>query len=83
LIKKLGVYSWNWATRPSRLRVSLKRGTWKIPVADGLTPEEVEQTMKFVANEHDMSNVGELPLSNDIAAKSGEGYPVCQNLSLL
>lgn len=43
-------------------------------MADGLTPEEVEQTMKFVANEHDMSNVGAMPLSNDMAAKSGEAY---------
>ena len=47
---------------------------WKIPVAEGLSPEEVEQTMKFVANEHNMSNVGELPLSNDISAKSGKKY---------
>ncbi len=47
---------------------------WKIPVAEGLSPEEVEQTMKFVANEHNMSNVGELPLSNDIEAKSGKDY---------
>jgi uncharacterized protein (DUF302 family) len=30
--------------------------------------------MKFVANEHNMSNVGELPLSMDIEAKSGESY---------
>lgn len=47
---------------------------WKIPVADDLTPEDVEETMKFVANEHNMSNVGELPLSKDIAARLGESY---------
>jgi len=47
---------------------------WKIPVAEGLSPEDVEQTMKFVANEHNMSNVGELPLSKDIEAKSGKPY---------
>ena len=47
---------------------------WKIEVAEGLTPEDVEQTMKFVANEHNMSNVGELPLSKDIEAKMGESY---------
>ncbi|MEJ2453802.1 MAG: DUF302 domain-containing protein [Candidatus Thiodiazotropha sp.] len=47
---------------------------WKIPVAEDLSPEEVEQTMKFVANEHNMSNVGELPLSKDIEAKLGEDY---------
>ncbi len=47
---------------------------WKIPVKEGLSPEEVEETMKFVANEHNMSNVGELPLSKDIEAKKGESY---------
>jgi uncharacterized protein (DUF302 family) len=30
--------------------------------------------MKFVANEHNMSNVGELPLSKDIEVKSGKDY---------
>lgn len=47
---------------------------WKIPVADDLTAEDVEETMKFVANEHNMSNVGELPLSRDIEAKLGDSY---------
>lgn len=47
---------------------------WKIPVEEGLSPAEVEETMKFVANEHNMSNVGELPLSKDIEAKSGKSY---------
>jgi uncharacterized protein (DUF302 family) len=47
---------------------------WKIPVEEGLSPDEVEETMKFVANEHNMSNVGELPLYKDIEAKSGKDY---------
>ncbi|MBT3055585.1 MAG: DUF302 domain-containing protein [Candidatus Thiodiazotropha sp. (ex Codakia orbicularis)] len=47
---------------------------WKVPVAEDLTWEDVEETMKFVANEHNMSNVGELPLYKDIEAKSGEKY---------
>lgn len=47
---------------------------WKIPVNEGLSAEEVEETMKFVANEHNMSNVGELPLYKDIEAKSGKPY---------
>ncbi|NNJ94812.1 MAG: DUF302 domain-containing protein [Halobacteria archaeon] len=45
---------------------------WKIPVADGLTVEDVEQTMNFVANEHNINNVGELPLSEQVAAMTGE-----------
>lgn len=44
---------------------------WKIPVADGLTAEDVEQTMRFVANEHNMKNVAELPLSEQVAAMTG------------
>jgi hypothetical protein len=47
---------------------------WKMPVKDGLSPEEVEETMKFVANEHNISNVGELPLYKDVEAKSGQPY---------
>lgn len=47
---------------------------WKVPVAEGLTPEEVEQSMKTVANELNISNVGELPLYKDVEAKSGQTY---------
>ncbi|MES9870315.1 MAG: DUF302 domain-containing protein [Sedimenticola sp.] len=47
---------------------------WKFEVAEGLSAEEVEETMKFVANEHNMSNVGELPLYKDVEAKSGKPY---------
>jgi len=45
---------------------------WKIPVAEGLSPEDVEETMRFVANELNMKNVGELPLSAQVEAMTGE-----------
>jgi len=45
---------------------------WKIPVAEGLSPEDVEETMRFVANEHNIKNVGELPLSAQVEAMTGE-----------
>ena len=45
---------------------------WKVPVADGLTAQDVEETMKFVANEHNFQNVGELPLYKQVEAMSGE-----------
>jgi len=45
---------------------------WKIPVAEGLTAKDVEDTMRFVANEHNIKNVGELPLSEQVAAMTGE-----------
>ncbi len=44
---------------------------WKIPVADGLGVEDVEQAMRLVANEHNIKNVGELPLSEQVAAMTG------------
>jgi uncharacterized protein (DUF302 family) len=45
---------------------------WKVPVKEGLSWEDVEQTMRFVANEHNIKNVGELPLSEQVAAMTGK-----------
>jgi uncharacterized protein (DUF302 family) len=47
---------------------------WKVPVEEGLGWEDVEQTMRFVANEHNIKNVGELPLYKEVEAMSGEPY---------
>lgn len=47
---------------------------WKVDVANGITVDEVDQTMKFVANEHNIKNVGELPLSGQVEAMTGEPY---------
>jgi uncharacterized protein (DUF302 family) len=45
---------------------------WKVPVKEGLSPDDVEETMRFVANEHNIKNVGELPLSGQIEAMTGD-----------
>ncbi|MEN8205583.1 MAG: DUF302 domain-containing protein [Pseudomonadota bacterium] len=45
---------------------------WKVPVAEDLSAEDVEDTMRSVANEHNFKNVGELPLSEQVAAMTGE-----------
>jgi hypothetical protein len=45
---------------------------WKVPVAEGMDATDVEDTMRFVANEHNIKNVGELPLSDQVAAMTGE-----------
>ncbi len=45
---------------------------WKFPVKEGLKREDVEQTMQFVANEHNIKDVGELPLSEQVAAMTGK-----------
>jgi len=47
---------------------------WKVPVNEDLSADDVEETMKFVANELNMSNVGELPLYKDVEAKTGQSY---------
>jgi len=47
---------------------------WKIPVAEGLSAKEVEETMRFVANEHNIKNVGELPLYKEVEAMSGTPF---------
>jgi uncharacterized protein (DUF302 family) len=47
---------------------------WKIPVDEGMTADEVEETMKFVANEHNFKNVGEMPLYKEVEAMSGMPY---------
>jgi len=47
---------------------------WKVPVDEGMTAEDVEETMKFVANEHNFKNVGEMPLYKEVESMSGEAY---------
>ena len=45
---------------------------WKVPVEDDLTVEDVETSIRTVANELNIKNVGELPLSAQVEAMSGE-----------
>ena len=47
---------------------------WKFPVEEGLTTDDVEKSLKMIANELNIANVGELPLSKDISARSGKEY---------
>ena len=47
---------------------------WKAQVSEDLTVEDVEETIKFVANEHNIMNVGELPLYRQVQAMSGQEY---------
>ena len=53
---------------------SVAATVWKVPVNSDLSVEDVIETMKFVANEKNISNVGELPLSKDIEAKLGNKF---------
>ena len=47
---------------------------WKMQVEDGLKVAEVEEIMKFVANEHNIKNVGELPLYKQVEASTGKPF---------
>ena len=47
---------------------------WKVKVKEGLSVDDVEQTMKIVANEHNIKNVGELSLSKQVEAMSEKPY---------
>ena len=47
---------------------------WKMKVEEGLKASEVEEVMKFVANEHNIKNVGELPLYKQVEASTGKPF---------
>lgn len=50
----------------ARSRNAAEATVWKMPVAEGVSREDVEEAMRFVANEHNIKNVGELPLSEQV-----------------
>jgi len=45
---------------------------WKYPVEEDLTIEDVETSLKNIANEHNIKAVGELPLSKQVQLMTGE-----------
>lgn len=45
---------------------------WKVRVQDGLAWDDVEETMKVVANEHNFQNVGRLPFYKQVEAITGK-----------
>jgi uncharacterized protein (DUF302 family) len=47
---------------------------WKVKVDKGLTAEDVEDAMKSIAAEHNIKNVGELPLYQQITAMTGKNF---------
>lgn len=47
---------------------------WKAKVSDDLSAEDVEDVMRNVANEHNIKNVGELPLYKQVEAMTGKPF---------
>ncbi len=39
---------------------------------DGVSPEDAEQSMRLIANEHNIKSVGELPLSEQVELETGK-----------
>jgi uncharacterized protein (DUF302 family) len=50
--------------------------TWSRKVKDGMTVADVEEIIKLVANEHNLRDVGTLPLSKELEARSGKKEPI-------
>ena len=50
---------------------SAEATVWKVQVAEDMQAADVEEIMRFVANEHNIKNVGELPLSGQVEAMTG------------
>ncbi len=46
--------------------------TWEAKVKEGLKPSDVEEIFRLVAVERNMRDVGTLPLSKELAARSGK-----------
>lgn len=49
---------------------------WRVPLANGVSPKDAEVAMKAVANEYNIKNVGELPLSKQVEAMLGKPYRI-------
>jgi uncharacterized protein (DUF302 family) len=47
---------------------------WRVPLADGVSAADAEEAMRAVANEYNIKNVGELPLSKEVENILGKPY---------
>ncbi len=53
---------------------SAEATVWKSKVADGLTFEEVDNSIQSIAAENNIKDVGSLPLSNQVEAMTGKPW---------
>ncbi len=45
---------------------------WRYPLEEGVTPEDAEESMQSAAVEHNIRDVGQLPLSEQVEIQTGE-----------
>lgn len=46
----------------------------KVPISEGLTTDDVDQSVRTIANELNIKNVGELPMYKEVEAMSGAPF---------
>lgn len=71
--KAAGVY-WNFAQRLARTGSAAEATVWKRRVADGLSFEEVDESIQSVALSENIRDVGQLPLGEQVALMRGEDW---------
>lgn len=68
-----GVY-WNMAKRLAETGNSAEATVWKRRVAEGLTFEEVDESIQSVALAQNIRDVGQLPLGDQVALMQGSDW---------
>jgi len=71
--KAAGVY-WNMAQRLAETGNAAEATVWKRRVADGLTFDEVDESIQSVALTENIRDVGQLPLGDQVALMQGEDW---------
>lgn len=69
--KAVQVYSQMWQ-KLKDTKNSAAASVWKVPLSEGVSWQEAEESMRLIANEHNMRAVGELPLSEQVELETGE-----------
>ncbi len=69
---KAGEVYWDMWTKLKESRVTAEATVWIKEFDEGVTKEDAEESMKLVANDMNMKIVGELPLSEQVFAETGQ-----------
>jgi len=69
--KAMQVYSQMWQ-KLKDTKNSAAASVWKVPLAEGVSWQDAEESMRLIANEHNMRAVGELPLSEQVELETDE-----------
>jgi uncharacterized protein (DUF302 family) len=69
---KAGEVYWDMWQKLKKSRVTAEATVWMKEFDEGVSKEDAEESMKLVANDMNMKIVGELPLSEQVFAETGE-----------